>query len=152
LRVLLDARGRVAPKGPLFDATLAPTLVITTDSAAPGAVDGWRAAGAKVEVVGPGPEGEGVDLDAAFALLGREGVLQAVVDGGGTLLGAVAGGRHAQRLVAYVAPTLLGTRGVPGFAFAGPPTLAAAPRWRLLDVARFGDDVRLRLEPVPEER
>jgi diaminohydroxyphosphoribosylaminopyrimidine deaminase/5-amino-6-(5-phosphoribosylamino)uracil reductase len=152
LRVLLDARGRVAPEGPLFDPSLAPTLVITTDAAAPGAVDGWRAAGAKVEIVAPGPEDNGVDLDAVFALLGREGVLQAVVDGGGTLVGAVAGGGHAQRLVAYVAPALLGTGGVPGFAFPGPPTLAAAPRWRLLDVAPFGDDVRLRYEPAPEER
>jgi diaminohydroxyphosphoribosylaminopyrimidine deaminase/5-amino-6-(5-phosphoribosylamino)uracil reductase len=151
VRVLLDARGRVAPTGPLFDPALAPTLVITTDAAAAGAVDGWRAAGAKVEVVGPGADGAGVDLDAVFALLGREGVLQAVVDGGGTLLGAVAGGGHSQRLVAYVAPALLGTRGIPGFAFPGPPTLAAAPRWRLLDVALFGNDVRLRLEPAPEE-
>jgi len=152
LRVLLDARGRVAPRGPLFDTALAPTLVVTTDAAAPGAIDAWRAAGAKVEIVGPGAGGAGVDLDAVFALLGREGVLQALIEGGGTLLGAVAGGGHAQRLVAYVAPKLLGTDGVPGFAFRGPVTLDAAPRWRLLDVARVGDDARLRFEPSSEER
>lgn len=152
LRVLLDARGRVAPTGPLFDPALAPTLVITTDAAAPGAVDAWRAAGAKVEIAGPGAAGAGVDLDAVFALLGREGVLQALVDGGGSLLGAVAGGGHAQRLVAYVAPTLLGTGGLPGFAFAGPATLADAARWELLDVASFDDDVRIRLEPRREGR
>jgi diaminohydroxyphosphoribosylaminopyrimidine deaminase/5-amino-6-(5-phosphoribosylamino)uracil reductase len=152
LRVLLDARGRVSPTGPLFDAALAPTLVVTTDAAAPGAVDAWRAAGAKVEVVGTGASGTGVDLDAVFALLGREGVLQAMIEGGGALLGAVVGGGHAQQLVAYVAPTLLGTGGVPAFAFAGAPTLAAVSRWRLLDVAQFGDDVRLRLEPSTGER
>jgi diaminohydroxyphosphoribosylaminopyrimidine deaminase/5-amino-6-(5-phosphoribosylamino)uracil reductase len=151
LRVLLDARGRVAPTGPLFDPGLAPTLVVTTDSAAPGAVDAWRAAGAKVEVVGPGPAGAGVDLDAVCALLGREGVLQALVEGGATLLGAVAAAGQAQRLVAYVAPALLGTRGIPGFAFAGPSTIAEAPRWTLVDVTRFGDDVRLGLEPATEE-
>jgi diaminohydroxyphosphoribosylaminopyrimidine deaminase/5-amino-6-(5-phosphoribosylamino)uracil reductase len=152
LRVLLDARGRVAPRGPLFDPALAPTLVVTTGRAAPGAVDAWRAAGAKVEVVGPGPTGTGVDLDTVFVLLGREGVLQALIEGGGTLLGAVAAERHAQRLVAYVAPALLGTSGVPGFAFPGPSTIAAAPRWTLADVARFGDDVRVRLEPTTEGR
>jgi diaminohydroxyphosphoribosylaminopyrimidine deaminase/5-amino-6-(5-phosphoribosylamino)uracil reductase len=153
LRVLLDARGRVAPSGPLFDPELAPTLVVTTDGAAPDAVDGWRAAGAKVEIVAPGPDGRGVDLDDVFALLGREGVLQALVEGGGTLLGAVAGGGHANRLVAYLAPVLLGTGAVPGFAFRGPTTLSGAARWSLLDVARFGDDVRLRFEPpAPEER
>jgi diaminohydroxyphosphoribosylaminopyrimidine deaminase/5-amino-6-(5-phosphoribosylamino)uracil reductase len=152
LRVLLDARGRVTPTGPLFDPTRAPTLVVTTEAAAPGAVDAWRAAGAKVETVGAAAGGEGVDLDAVFTLLGREGVLQALVEGGGRLLGAVASGGHAQRLVAYVAPTLLGTGGVPGFAFSGPRTLADAPRWKVVDVAPIGADVRLQLEPTGEER
>jgi diaminohydroxyphosphoribosylaminopyrimidine deaminase/5-amino-6-(5-phosphoribosylamino)uracil reductase len=150
LRVLLDGRGRVAPTGPLFDTALAPTLVVTTEAAAPGAVDGWRAAGAKVEVVGAGAGGEGVDLDAVFALLGREGVLWALVEGGGRLLGAVASGGHAQRLVVYVAPTLLGTGGVPGFGFNGPATLADAPRWEVVDAVPVGTDVRLQLEPTGE--
>jgi diaminohydroxyphosphoribosylaminopyrimidine deaminase/5-amino-6-(5-phosphoribosylamino)uracil reductase len=152
LRVLLDARGRVAPTGPLFDTALAPTLVVTTDASAPGAVDAWRAAGAKVEVVGAGAGGEGVDLDAVFALLGREGVLRALVEGGGRLLGAVASGGHAQQLVVYVAPTLLGTGGVPGFGLSGPATIADAPRWNVVDVAQVGADVRLRLEPAGEVR
>ena len=123
LRVLLDARGRVPAEGPLFDTALAPTLVVTTEQARPGAVDAWRAAGAKVETVAPAPVGSGVDLDAAFTLLGRHGVLQALVEGGATLLGALVDGGHAQRLVAYVAPTLLGTDGVPAFAFPGPASI-----------------------------
>jgi diaminohydroxyphosphoribosylaminopyrimidine deaminase/5-amino-6-(5-phosphoribosylamino)uracil reductase len=147
LRVLLDGRGRVPADGPLFDAALAPTLVITTERARTAAVDAWRAAGAKVEVVAPGAAGTGVDLDAAFTVLGREGVLQALVEGGGSLLGAVVGGDYAQRLVAYVAPMLLGTDGAPGFAYAGPRTIADAIRWELVDVARTGPDVRLELEP-----
>jgi diaminohydroxyphosphoribosylaminopyrimidine deaminase / 5-amino-6-(5-phosphoribosylamino)uracil reductase len=152
LRVLLDGRGRVAAEGPLFDSTLGPTLVVTTESAGAGAVDAWRAAGAKVEVVAPGMGGRGVDLDAAFTVLGREGVLQALVEGGGELLGAVAGGGHAQRVVAYVAPLLLGADGAAGFAFAGPRTIADATRWDLVDVGRCGADVRLELEPRPEVR
>ena len=36
------------------------------------AVDAWRAAGAKVEIVAPGADGRGVDLDAALEVLGRE--------------------------------------------------------------------------------
>ncbi|HWS46722.1 MAG TPA: dihydrofolate reductase family protein, partial [Acidimicrobiia bacterium] len=111
-----------------------------------GAVDEWRAAGAKVEVVGAGRDGAGVDLDGVFALLGREGVLQAMVEGGGTLLGSVVGGGHAQRLVAYVAPTLLGTGGRPAFAFSGPRTIGDAQRWRPASVARVGDDIRVELE------
>jgi len=68
------------------------------------------------------------------------------------LLGAVIKGAHAQRVVAYVAPLLLGTDGVAGFAFTGPRTIAEAPRWTLIDVARIGADVRLELEPLPGAR
>ena len=92
----------------MFDADLAPTLVVTSSQAAPGAVDAWRAAGAKVETVAPAPGGSGVDLDRVFELLGREGVLQVLVEGGGTLLGSVLAGGYAQRLVVYVAPLALG--------------------------------------------
>lgn len=146
LRVLLDARGRVPAQGALFDIALGPTLVITTEHARTGAVEAWHGAGAKVEVVAPSATGLGVDLDAAFTVLGREGVLQALVEGGGELLGAVVEGVHAQRVVAYVAPILLGTDGAPGFEFGGPRTLADASRWTLVDVARTGADARLELE------
>jgi diaminohydroxyphosphoribosylaminopyrimidine deaminase / 5-amino-6-(5-phosphoribosylamino)uracil reductase len=150
LRVLLDSRGRVTSAGPLFDPDLGPTLVVTTEAARAGAVDAWRASGAKVEVVPPGASGFGVDLDATFTILGREGVLQALVEGGGELLGAVIEAGAAQRIVAYVAPLVLGADGRPAFDFPGPRTIRDAPRWQLVDVARVGADVRLELEPGPE--
>jgi diaminohydroxyphosphoribosylaminopyrimidine deaminase/5-amino-6-(5-phosphoribosylamino)uracil reductase len=143
-RVVLDARGRVPADGPLFDTALAPTLVVTTGAAPPAATDAWRAAGADVETVPAAPGG--VDLAATFALLGRDGVLHALVEGGGTLLGAVVAGGHARRVVAYVAPTLLGTRGRPAFATDGPDTIADATRLCLTGVTRFGPDVRLDYE------
>jgi diaminohydroxyphosphoribosylaminopyrimidine deaminase/5-amino-6-(5-phosphoribosylamino)uracil reductase len=150
LRVVLDARGRVAAEGPLFDPALGPTLVISTHDSRPGAVDGWAAAGAKVELVAPSPSGQGVDLDEVFGVLGREGVLQALVEGGGRLLGAVIDGRHAQRIVAYVAPVVLGTDGAAGFDYAGPRTIGEAFRYQLVDATRVGTDVRLLLEPPRE--
>jgi diaminohydroxyphosphoribosylaminopyrimidine deaminase / 5-amino-6-(5-phosphoribosylamino)uracil reductase len=148
LRVLLDGRGRVPADGPLFDPALGPTLVVTTEDASAGAVDAWRNAEAKVEVVPRAEHGPGVDLDAAFTVLGREGVLQALVEGGGTLIGAVVDGSYAQRIVAYVAPVLLGTGGLPGFAFTGADSLGDARRFDLVDVMRVGADVRIELEPA----
>jgi diaminohydroxyphosphoribosylaminopyrimidine deaminase/5-amino-6-(5-phosphoribosylamino)uracil reductase len=147
LRVLLDARGRTPATGPLFDTMLAPTMVFTTAAVPSTAKAAWEGAGAKVEVVDRGFEGHGVDFDQVFARLGAEGVLSALVEGGGTLLGALFACGNADRIVAYVAPTLLGTRGAPGFAFNGPDTIADAPRWNLVDATRVGADVRLTLEP-----
>src|SRR4051794_27836848 len=79
-RVLVDARGRVPATGPLFDVELAPTLVVTPGAAPAATVDAWRAVGAKVEVVGPAADGTGVDLGETLALLGREGVLQVMIE------------------------------------------------------------------------
>ncbi|HEX6311622.1 MAG TPA: bifunctional diaminohydroxyphosphoribosylaminopyrimidine deaminase/5-amino-6-(5-phosphoribosylamino)uracil reductase RibD [Acidimicrobiia bacterium] len=150
LRVLLDARGRVPAAGPLFDPALAPTLVVTTERAPAGAIDAWRAAGAKVEAVPGGAGGRGVDLVAVLALLGGHGVLQAMVEGGATVHGALLADGLVDRVVAYVAPVALGAGGRAAFAAPGAPSVAAAPRWALASVRALGDDVRLDYETVPE--
>jgi diaminohydroxyphosphoribosylaminopyrimidine deaminase/5-amino-6-(5-phosphoribosylamino)uracil reductase len=144
-RVVLDARGRTPASGPLFDPAHGPTLVVTTDAAPHDAVGAWSAAGAKVEVVPAASDGRGVDLDATFERLGggREGFVQVLVEGGGALLGSVLAGGHAQRMVTYVAPLLLGTGGTAGYQLDGPPTLADASRFRLVSVRQLGPDARL---------
>jgi diaminohydroxyphosphoribosylaminopyrimidine deaminase/5-amino-6-(5-phosphoribosylamino)uracil reductase len=142
LRVVLDAQGRVPADGPLFDPELAPTLVITTpEGFATDAAHAWLAAGAKVLTAAPADGG--VDLGAALALLGGLGVLQALVEGGGRLAGALLASGLVDRLVAYVAPTVLGRDGRAAFEVAGPDSITHADRFRLVDVTRLGDDVRL---------
>src|SRR5262249_49168219 len=145
LRVLLDGRGRVPATGPLFDPGLAPTLVVTTDAAPSTRVDEWRAAGAKVETVPPGPGGG--DLEAALDLLGRHDGLQARVAGGATLHGALLAAGLVDHVVAYVAPTVLGPQGLPAFPQPDPDTIADADAWRLVSATPLGDDVRLEYEP-----
>jgi diaminohydroxyphosphoribosylaminopyrimidine deaminase/5-amino-6-(5-phosphoribosylamino)uracil reductase len=151
LRVLLDATGRVPAEGPLFDASLAPTLVVTTDAVPDAAQQGWLGAGAKVLTVPPAATGSGVDLAATLEVLAGLGVLQALVEGGATLSGSLVEAGLADRLVTYVAPTMLGRDGRPALDLVGPARIADAPRWRLVDVARVGTDVRLDYEP-PAER
>lgn len=143
VRVLLDARGRVPATGPLFEATLAPTLVLTSEAAPPEALDEWRRAGAKVEVVARAETGKGLDLDTVLELLGSHEVLLAMVEGGAQLHGSLAAAGLVDHLVAYVAPMLLGTDALPAFAWSGPPTLNAAPRLVLDRVQQIGNDVRL---------
>jgi diaminohydroxyphosphoribosylaminopyrimidine deaminase/5-amino-6-(5-phosphoribosylamino)uracil reductase len=153
LRVLLDARGRVPATGPLFDTTLAPTLVVTTAAAPTSMLDGWRAAGAEVAVVAADASGTGVDLGETLDLLGARGVLQALFEGGPTVIAAALTRRHVQRVVAFVAPTLLGTKGAPAFAFDGPGSIADAERFTLVDVRRLGVDVRLDYDLVrPDQK
>ncbi len=143
LRVLLDARGRVPATGPLFDTALAPTLVATAADACARAVSAWRAAGAEVVVAPSAPDGRGLDLKVILALLGERGVLQALVEGGPILHGALVRAGLADRLVLYVGARTLGEGGRPLLAGPGPCTLAEAQQWELRDVHRLGQDVRL---------
>jgi diaminohydroxyphosphoribosylaminopyrimidine deaminase/5-amino-6-(5-phosphoribosylamino)uracil reductase len=93
-------------------------------------------------------DGPGVDVAAALVALGERGVLQALVEGGPTLAGAVVSAGLADRLVAYVAPTLLGRDAPVSLAVPGPATIGDAERYALVDVRRLGDDVRLDYVPV----
>jgi diaminohydroxyphosphoribosylaminopyrimidine deaminase/5-amino-6-(5-phosphoribosylamino)uracil reductase len=121
--------------------------VITTGAASDDAVAAWLAAGAKVFTVAPSTTGLGVDLRAACEILGGLGVLQAMVEGGPQLAGALLDAGLVDRLLAYVSPSLLGPTAVAAFPVAPVPTLVDARRFTLVDVARLGDDVRLTYEP-----
>jgi diaminohydroxyphosphoribosylaminopyrimidine deaminase / 5-amino-6-(5-phosphoribosylamino)uracil reductase len=146
LRVLLDGRGRVPARGPLFDEVLGPLLVVTTERAARDTVDGWHSAGAKVEIVAAAPGG-GVDLRATLELLGRLQVLQAMFEGGATVLGSLVAGGLVDRLVAYIAPIVLGDRSRAAFAWDGPEDVTGASRFEVVGVRCVGDDVRVDLVP-----
>ena len=148
LRVLLDASGRVPANGPLFDQDLAPTLVMTSETADRSAVRAWCTAGANVEILPRAADGPGVDLTRALESLGRRGVLQVLVEGGARVHAAFTRARLVDRLVLYMGPRTLGAEGRPLLAGPGPRSLADADRWRLVDVRRVGEDVRLEYAPL----
>ena len=143
LRVVLDGRGRVPAEGPLFDVAAAPTLVVTTPVASEAAHQAWLAVGAKVLTVPQSRNDVGVDLVATLESLAGLGVLQVLCEGGAGLNGALLEAGLADRIVTYVAPTLLGTEGRPAFVLDGPATIADAERYELVGVTRLGPDVRL---------
>jgi diaminohydroxyphosphoribosylaminopyrimidine deaminase/5-amino-6-(5-phosphoribosylamino)uracil reductase len=145
LRVLLDAHGRVPAAGPLFDRSIAQTLVITTHRADGERVRDWEALGAEVEFVdfASAAAGRGVDLDATLSILGSRGILQAMVEGGAALHGALLAANLVDQLTVYVGNTLLGSHGLPALAHDGPTTINDARRWKLISARVLGDDVRL---------
>ena len=138
LRVLLDAQGRVPAAGPLFDTSLAPTLVITT-TAAPGSRDERVARRRRQGADGrPGrerrrrrPPSPRSSSSPASACCRRSSRVAP------QLAGALLDAGLVDRLVAYVAPTILGRDGRPAFDVAGPSTIADAPRLQLVDVTRL---------------
>lgn len=77
-----------------------------------------------------------------LAMLYDRGVRSLLLEGGPTLAGAFVAADLVDKVVAYLAPRLLGA-GPSALADAGVPTLATAPRLRIDDVAAVGDDVRI---------
>lgn len=132
LRVVADSTDRT------------PAQARVRDRAAPT----WIATAAEV---GRGQDGR-LDLGALLEELFRRERRHVLLEGGPHLAGAMWRGGLVDRVLAYVAPVLLGG-GPAAVEDAGITTIADAARLRLDDVTRLGDDVRLTLRPaVPGER
>ena len=123
LRVVLDSAGRTPAAARVRDGA-AETWVATTESA------------------GAGSDGR-VNPAAALDELWRRGRRHVLLEGGPQLAAAFLDAGLVDEIVAYVAPTLLGA-GPSALTGGTVGTLADAHRADLVDVARFGPDVRLR--------
>jgi diaminohydroxyphosphoribosylaminopyrimidine deaminase/5-amino-6-(5-phosphoribosylamino)uracil reductase len=111
-------------------------------------------------VLGRAPEGAKVhpclersgDLGAVLDELGALGHVQLLVEGGAHVAHAFHHAGLVDRYVLYLAPALFGGDDARGmFAGAGAPSMAAVTRGRVRRVASVGDDLRIDLDPTPNE-
>ncbi len=143
LRVVLDAAARLPDDGYLVrTAREASVLVAVTDRAA--AVDRGRLRSAGCEVVafpGDGPVPIGGLLDE----LGRRGMTNVLVEGGGRVLGSFLDAGEADAAEVFIAPILEGgdhpRTAIRG---AGRVRMSDAIRLREIQVERIGDDTLVR--------
>ena len=127
LRVVVDTAGRT------------PAGARVLDDAAPT----WVATAAEL---GTGADGR-VDLGALLKALHAQGRGLVLLEGGPTLAGAFVRAGLVDRVVAYLAPVLLGA-GVASLAGTGIATLADGVPLEVTDVTRCGPDVRIQARPV----
>lgn len=127
LRVVVDSSGRT------------PATARVRDDAAPT----WIATAADL---GRGADGR-VSLPALMATLGGKGHQLVLVEGGPTLAGALLRHHLVDKVVAYIAPVMLGS-GPVAVADAGVATLADAPRLVIEHVGRVGADVKVVARPA----
>jgi len=112
LRVVVDSHGRTPLDAQVLDPGPAgTTLLACVDPPAT-----WRAAveAGSVEVLLLPPCEGRVDLVALLRALAERGVTHLLVEGGATLLGALADARLIDRIWAFVAPKLIGGSAAPG--------------------------------------
>jgi diaminohydroxyphosphoribosylaminopyrimidine deaminase/5-amino-6-(5-phosphoribosylamino)uracil reductase len=88
-----------------------------------------------------------VDLAALLRALHAKGCGLVLLEGGPTLAGAFVRAGLVDRVVAYLAPTLLGA-GLASLAGTGIGTLTDGVPLEVTDVTRCGPDVRVSARPV----
>lgn len=88
----------------------------------------------------------GGDLGEILDELGRQGVVQVLVEGGAAVAHDFHAGGHVDRYVLYLAPALFGGDDArPVFAGAGAASIDEVWRGRMLSVTQLGPDVRIEL-------
>ena len=119
----------------------APTLVATV-GAPPERQKEWLRAGA--EVFSLAPAGDGVRIGELLALLGGRNLQGLLLESGPTLAWAFLDSGAIDKLVLYIAPSLVGGTGAPGvLGGAGFAPIARAARVEIVSFDRVGDDLRV---------
>ncbi len=143
-RVVVDGRLRTPPHSRLLAPPGGPALIFTT-SGSGGDPRPLEAAGARVVEVS-GLRGR-PSIRAVLSRLAEMGLTSVLVEGGPTVLASLQAERLGNRLVAFVAPTVLGGRAAPGpFGGRGAARLADGWGWRFVEAARVGPDLRITAE------
>ncbi|PCG86032.1 riboflavin biosynthesis protein RibD [Streptomyces sp. WZ.A104] len=141
LRVALDARGELPPDSRLLDGDI-PTLVVTEPGTGLTGVDEENVLRLKTDARGRFPP------LGLLEALGTRGVRSVLVEGGPALASAFVTAGLTDRVVAYVAPLLLGSEGVSAVGELGVGSIGEAHRLRITAVDRIGSDLRVELRPA----
>ena len=140
LRVVVDSRGNLRP-----DATMlrqpGKSLVAVSEISEE-AREALESAGAEIFAA---PTGNGrVDLRALLTELGRRGLTSVFVEGGGALAGSLFDARLVDRVVAFVAPVVIGGDRAPSpVGGQGATLMSGAIRLSDVRIERFGADVAI---------
>jgi diaminohydroxyphosphoribosylaminopyrimidine deaminase/5-amino-6-(5-phosphoribosylamino)uracil reductase len=140
IRVVLDSRLSVPPAARVIGSD--GRCLIATGSGAPAAARrALEAAGARVIPFTPGADGR-VPLGEVLKLLAEEERISVLVEGGARVHGSVFDQELADRVVAYIAPRVVGGERAPSaVAGRGVARLAAAAPLTGVTVERAGDDI-----------
>jgi len=145
LRVVVDSRLRIPSAARIVRDDSAATLVAHAVDA-PARRDALLQAGVSTLAV-PGPDGR-VDLAALLAELAARGINEVHAEAGATLNGALLQAGLVDEWLAYFAPLALGHQARGLFDLPALDDMAGRRGFKLLDAARVGEDLRLRLRPL----
>jgi diaminohydroxyphosphoribosylaminopyrimidine deaminase/5-amino-6-(5-phosphoribosylamino)uracil reductase len=141
LRVIVDGEARTPATARLFGKP--GTTIVATTAAAPGdKVDKLRQVGAEVMRL-PARDGM-VDLGALMRELGAREITSLLVEGGSTLLGSLFEQGLVDKVIAFIAPMIIGGREAKtAVGGKGAERIAQALKLENVKLERFGEDVMI---------
>jgi diaminohydroxyphosphoribosylaminopyrimidine deaminase / 5-amino-6-(5-phosphoribosylamino)uracil reductase len=132
LRVVLDGRLTTYASRKVL-----PALIVS----APGAPARQDLVDRGAEIVSVEGKDGRADLRAMLTMLGKRGIVNLLVEGGGSLHGQLLAAGLVDRMEIFVAPKLIGSGGVPLVSVEGPDRMTDAWRLERVTVRPLGDDV-----------
>lgn len=150
LRVVLDSHLRTPPTAQLFGAGGEVLILTGLDGLDEARAAALSASGARVESL-PTAAG-GVELTAVLDRLGELEINELLVEAGSTLAGQLLQQQLVDELIIYIAPKFLGPAARALVDLPELTALEAAPGFTFVEATPVGEDLRLRLRPVPATR
>ena len=141
LRVIVDSYGRTPPRAQALKGP-GTTLIATTDALRPGRAKALKEAGAELLALPESEEGM-ADLAELLRALGQRQITSVLVEGGGALLGSLFDLRLVDKVVAFIAPIIIGGVASATIEGQGVEKVGQALRLGRLRVERVGDDVMI---------
>lgn len=139
LRVVVDSRLKIPIDAEINNTQVAPTLIFTTDQKDPEKEKELSARGVQVISTGPGPR---VSWEAVLQYLGQQGILSLLVEGGGEVNASLISEGHVNKVIAFLAPKILGGRESPtSVEGENPLRIHEAKLLKNVSVERIGEDI-----------
>ncbi len=144
VRIVMDSQLRISARSQLVQtARTVPTLVLTTRAAPQKRRERLEALGVEVLTIKKTRQGQ-VDPKAALTALYAHGLNSILLEGGATLAGAFVDAKLINKVVAFIAPVLIGGRDAPGgLGGRGPARLEDALRLSNPRYEAIGPDMML---------
>ncbi len=137
LRVVLDSRGRISRQARIF--TMPGEVLVVTAAEPASCIDNFLVLAGS----------ERVDLVAVLRSLAERRCNEVLVEAGPTLCGAFSRHGLVDEYVIYLAPKLIGAKGLGMFDLGEGATLADAVALEFVEVTPVGPDLRVIARPVP---
>ncbi|MDO8672096.1 MAG: bifunctional diaminohydroxyphosphoribosylaminopyrimidine deaminase/5-amino-6-(5-phosphoribosylamino)uracil reductase RibD [Dehalococcoidia bacterium] len=141
VRIIVDSRGRIPPSSQVFGAP-GKTIVAMTGQIDSASAVRIEEAGGEMLVL-PSVDGR-VDLASLVKTLGERDITSVLVEGGGALLGALFDAGLVDKVLAFIAPTVIGGRNAPTpVGGLGAGSMAEALRLTRVTVKNFAEDIMI---------